>query len=548
MATVREERTDFLVLGAGIAGMRAAVELARAGRVLVLSKGKLAETGTGWAHGGIAVAMGDDQEVRLHLHDTLLAGEGLCDEEAVRVLVREGPRQIKQLIDWGMRFERGTKLAFTREGVRSQARVLHAHGESTGGEILRALAAKARSLAAVKFRPHTFVTDLLMDGNRVVGVTCFDETRSALKTIYADAVLIATGGLGQVFKETTNPSLATGDGVAMAYRAGAVLSDLEFVQFHPTALYLKGAPRLPLPEALREQGAHLRNIELERFMHRYHEDADRAPMNPLCRALMMEMQRCRSDFVYLDLTELDAEYVKKRFHKAYAACIKFNLDITEDLVPVRPAVHYAVGGVAADLNGATTLAGLYVVGEAAANGVHGATRLADNSLLEGLVYGARTAAAMVAQRSHPRPMPKPAAARTPWHPTAATTRRHGAAPRPAASVRSTKPSDSLRLGVEQLSDEVRSLMWERVGIIRVAKELGEVVQRLAWLSPAQPAAASLAAWEGRNVLDVARLIARSALAREESRGTHYRSDFPLKNESQPALHSYVSKGAEVYFG
>jgi L-aspartate oxidase len=534
MVALGDERADFIILGGGIAGVRAAIELARAGRVLVLNKGDLAEGRADWGHGGIAVTKGDDEEVHLHLHETLQAGDGLCNEEAARFLVREGPRQIETLIGWGMRLERsGTKLAFTREGVRTQTRVLHAHGGSTGEEVLRALVVKARTLPGINFRPHSFVPDLLMDGGHVVGVNCLDETTSTVKQILADAVLVATEGFGQVYKSTTNPSIATGDGSAAAYRAGALLSDMEFVQFHPTALHLKGAPRLALPGALRQMGAHLRNIDLERFMHRYHEDADRAPTNVLCRASIMEMQRCGSEFVYLDLTELDAECVKKRFPKVHATCIKFNIDITEDLVPVCPAAHYAVGGIAVDLNGATTLPGLYAVGEAAANGVHGANRLADNSLLEGLVYGALTAATMATRKSSPVAMPQPAFGRTFWNSSA-----------PARGGRNAKPPQSLKLDPEKLAAEVRHLMWEKVGIIRTGDELGEAVRRLEGISLAETA--SRPSWEARNVRDVAEVIARSALARQESRGTQYRSDFPLKAE--PALHSYVSKGAGVYFG
>ncbi|HMD96525.1 MAG TPA: FAD-binding protein [Terriglobia bacterium] len=539
MAASRDERVDFIVLGAGIAGVRAAIELARAGRVLVLSKGELAESRAEWGHVGIAVTKGDDEEVHLRLHETLQAGDGLCNEEAARFLVNEGPRQIETLIGWGMRLERtGTKLAFTREGVRTQTRVLHAHGGSTGEEVLRALVAKARTLPGIKFRPHSFVPDLIADGHRIVGVSCLDETTSTAKPILGDAVLVATEGFGQVYKSTTNPSLATGDGSAAAYRAGALLSDMEFIHFHPTALHLKGAPRLPLPGELRQMGAHLRNIDLERFMPRYHEDADRAPTNVLCRASIMEMQRCGSDFVYLDLTELDAECVKKRFPKVHATCIKFNIDITEDLVPVRPAAHYAVGGIAVDLNGATTLPGLYAVGEAAANGVHGANRLADNSLLEGLVYGALTATTMAERQSSPVAMPQPVAGRSPWNSSA-----------PARGGRNAKLPPPQKLDAEKLSSEVRHLMWEKVGIIRTGDQLDEAVRRLQGISAAEePTTASRPAWEARNLRDVAEVIARSALARQESRGTHYRSDFPLKAESQPALHSYVSKGAGVYFG
>ena len=294
MVARKDSGVDFVVLGGGIAGMRAAIELARGGRVLVLTKDDLYESSTEYAQGGIAAALGEDDEVTLHLHDTLLAGDGLCREEAVRVLVEEGPEQIHQLIEWGMRFDRnGTKLAFTREGAHSRSRVLHAHGDSTGSEILRALMAKARTLPSIQLQPHTFATELVVEDGKVCGVTYLDAKSSAPKRIPASAVLLATGGLGHVYKETTNPSVACGDGVAMAYRAGALLSDMEFVQFHPTALFVKGAPRFLLSEALRGEGAYLRNLLLERFMPRYHEAAELAPRDVVARAIILEMQKTR---------------------------------------------------------------------------------------------------------------------------------------------------------------------------------------------------------------------------------------------------------------
>ena len=356
MASAKNQRVDFLVLGSGIAGVRAAITLAAKGRVLVLTKGDVYESNTRYAQGGIAVALAEDDEVCLHLHDTLQAGDGLCREEAVRILVEEGPRLIQELIEWGMHFDRnGTKLAFTREGAHSRSRVLHAHGDSTGSEILRALMARAKSLANIQIHPHAFAVDLLMDGQRVAGVTYLDERTSALKEVRSNAVLLATGGLGNVYKETTNPPMACGDGVAMAYRAGALLSDMEFVQFHPTALYIKGAPRFLLSEALRGEGAKLRNIDLDRFMPHYHEAAELAPRDIVSRALVMEMLRTESEFNYLDLTSLDPAHVKKRFPRIYSTCLEYNIDITTDLVPIRPAAHYAMGGVATDLNGVATL-------------------------------------------------------------------------------------------------------------------------------------------------------------------------------------------------
>jgi L-aspartate oxidase len=533
MSGKRELQVDFLVLGGGIAGTRAAIELARAGKVLVLTKDELYESSTEYAQGGIAAALGEDDEVALHLHDTLRAGDGLCREEAVQILVSEGPPQIKKLIGWGMRFDRdGNKLAFTREGAHSRSRVLHAHGDSTGSEILRILMAKAKSRRNIQFLPRAFAVDLLVDGNGVCGVTFLDEKTSSLRTVTAKAVLLATGGLGQVYKETTNPSVATGDGVAMAHRAGALIADMEFIQFHPTALYVKGAPRFLLSEALRGEGAYLRNILLERFMPRYHEAAELAPRDIVSRAIIKEVQRTKSEFVYLDLTELEQAHVKKRFPRIYSTCLHYNIDITRDLVPIRPAAHYAMGGVATDLQGATSLKGLYAAGEVASTGVHGANRLASNSLLEGLVFGARAASAMIERRREFGPSLPPA---NPDHLAGCAT------PRRDLNGREAQP---VPLSPEKIVNEVRSILWDKAGIIRNRRDLCEGIRRLDLFQLASPSAPSRRFYEARNILLVARIIAQSALAREESRGAHYRSDFPLKDEA--AKHSFTSKDTPLF--
>jgi L-aspartate oxidase len=536
MSGKRELQVDFLILGGGIAGTRAAIELAPAGKVLALTKGELYESSTEYAQGGIAAALGEDDEVGLHLHDTLRAGDGLCREKAVQILVSEGRQQIEQLIAWGMRFDRnGNKLAFTREGAHSRSRVLHAHGDSTGSEILRALMAKAKSHRAIQFLPHAFAVDLLVDGNRVRGVTYLDESTSALKTLHAKAVLLATGGLGQVYKETTNPLVATGDGVAMAHRAGALSSDMEFVQFHPTALYVKEAPRFLLSEALRGEGACLRNILLERFMPRYHEAAELAPRDIVSRAIIMEMQKTRSECVYLDLTALEPKHVKKRFPRIYSTCLHYNIDITADLVPIRPAAHYAMGGVATDLHGATSLKGLYAAGEVATTGVHGANRLASNSLLEGLVFGARAALAMIDQRREFKPLlPRKDPNSVAGHAT----------PGPDLNAPEAEP---VRLSAQETVNEVRSILWNNVGIIRKGKDLCDAMRRLDSLLLDCPTAPSRQFYEARNILEIGRIITQSALARKESRGAHYRSDFPLKDETTPAKHSFASKHAPVFF-
>ncbi|MEJ2009057.1 MAG: L-aspartate oxidase [Acidobacteriota bacterium] len=522
----KNEHVDFLILGAGIAGLRAGIELADAGRVLVLTKGEIYESSTEYAQGGIAAALAEDDEVSLHFQDTLQAGDGLCREEAVRVLVEQGPREIKKLIDWGMHFDReGTKLAFTREGAHSRSRVLHAHGDSTGAQILRALIVKVKTLPSIEIRPLTFVSGLLTDGMRVAGVSYIDVNTSRPRTIEARAVVLATGGMGQVYKETTNPDVACGDGAAIAYRANALLSDLEFIQFHPTALYAKGAPRFLLSEALRGEGAILRNIDLKRFMPHYNEAGELAPRDIVSRSIVMEMRKTGSEFVYLDLTGLKAEHVKNRFPRIYSTCMQYNLDITSDLLPVRPAAHYAMGGVATDLDGRTSLEGLYAAGEVAATGVHGANRLASNSLLEGLVYGARAGASIRRHSCHHDPKTVPASAKS-----------QGSSHPSAASV-----------DTEHIVKELREVLWEKVGIIRDQHGLADAVRQLGQISVHEPCPLDRRCHEAHNMLTVARLIAASALARKESRGAHYRTDMPFKDNSTAPLHSFVSKDSQVVF-
>ncbi len=513
--------TDFIVVGAGIAGLRAAVELASAGRVVCLAKQEVTESNTQYAQGGIAAALSDEDEVRLHLEDTLKAGDGLCNEEAARILVEEGPPRIEELIEWGTEFDRaGAKIAFTREGAHSRSRVLHAHGDSTGREIGRALYLKA-ALTPISFYEFEFTTDLLLDDGRVGGVRVLDQS-GRLHEVRASAVLLATGGLGQVYSDTTNPAVATGDGVAMAYRAGAEISDMEFVQFHPTALFLKNAPRFLLSEALRGEGAYLRNFELTRFMPRYHELAELAPRDVVARAIAHELERVKRPdaAVYLDLTHLNAERVRKRFPTIYSTCMRYNVDIATELVPVRPAAHYAMGGVHTDLRGQTSIPGLFAAGEVACTGVHGANRLASNSLLEGLVYGARAAQNM---REHFR----------------ASQRSQVANAKSAVANSNGQPGET-----ETFIKKVQSLMWQNVGIVREGKNLRQAVAELSAMRA--PAGGDRRTCEAANILQAALLIARSALAREESRGAHYRLDFPLKNEAKFRKHSVVS-GEKIRF-
>jgi len=501
--------TDFLIVGAGVAGLRAAIELAPAGNVLVLAKDKLRESSSEYAQGGIAAALNDDDEVSLHEADTLAAGDGLCNQQAVHVLVEEGPRVIEELIAWGAEFDRdGPKLLFAREGAHSRSRVLHAHGDSTGKEIARTLGRKAVSFPSVQSLSFTAITELLLDDNgQVAGAMAFDEQTSRHVAISAKAVLLATGGFGRVFRATTNPDVVTGDGIAMAWRAGAAVSDMEFVQFHPTALHVPGAPYFLLSEALRGEGAWLRNLAGDRFMLGAHPLAELAPRDVVSRAIVSEMEKTGAPHVLLDLSHREPGFVSRRFPRIYETCLQYGIDLEKQPAPVHPAAHYAMGGVRTDLNGRTNIPALYAAGEAACTGVHGANRLASNSLLEGVVYGARAGRDMKEFASA-----NPGQGHIPSTPTF--------------------PKIEERW--------LRQLAWDKCGIIRTGEGLQQAISALDEVVFEQRPAATRLDFEVRNMHTVARLIALSGLARKESRGGHNRADFPDK-DPKFQKHSLVQK-------
>jgi L-aspartate oxidase len=526
---------DYVVVGSGVAGVRAAIELSQAGSVLILAKSDLSESATAYAQGGIAVALSDEDEIGLHEQDTINAGDGLCRPETVALLVEEGPKYITQLIEWGTEFDRaGTKLAFTREAAHSRSRILHAHGDSTGREISRALLARAHTIPHLHLRAHAFTTGLLIEKGRAAGVRFIDETDGSLHELHAGAVLLATGGLGQLYRETTNPEVATGDGMAIAFEAGAVLSDMEFVQFHPTALAVKGAPRFLLSEALRGEGGILRNINLERFMKRYHEAQELAPRDVVARAITSEMHKTNSQYVYLDMTAKPKDFLEKRFPRIYSTCLSYGLDLASDLAPVSPAAHFTMGGVKADLWGRTSVAGLYAAGETAATGVHGANRLASNSLLEGLVFGARAGIAMMKDA----PGSKKNAGHLPGVPAPKNWNNSS-----EKSAEKAKPKPAASNGLTQLKE----LMWKCAGILRSGKELKTAIEALRTMGIPQSARNGRFDHELRNLYTLGSLIARSALTREESRGSHYRSDFPYRDDEKLQKHSLIAKDHDVTY-
>jgi L-aspartate oxidase len=504
---------DFLIIGSGIAGLRAAVELADAGSVLIVTKAEPREGNTGYAQGGIAAAVGSDDSPESHAADTIAAGDGLCDERAVRVLVEDGPGFVRELIAWGAEFDRGPdgQPALAIEGAHSVRRVLHAR-DATGREIGRVLWLRASALSNVTTLDHARVVELVTEDSdhRCSGARILHEDGTT-SVARAGVVLLATGGAGQVYSDTTNPPVATGDGVAMAYRAGAAVCDLEFVQFHPTALRVPGQPRFLLSEALRGEGARLVNIANERFMARYDPAGDLAPRDRVARSIEHEARRTGHD-VFLSLAHLDPDFVHARFPLISAACREAGLDLARDRIPVGPAAHYVMGGVQTDLDGRTTVPGLYAAGEVACTGVHGANRLASNSLLEGLVFGARAGRAMRLER------PKETAAKASLAPM----------PRSAAAMLGEGSGPDVRA--------IQRLMWHDVGLFRDRTGLLRALHVLepAWqeMNARLDEGAGLDAdgWRTASLLTVARLIARAALGREESRGAHYRSDYPARDD------------------
>lgn len=509
-------RADFIIVGSGIAALRAAAELAGAGDVLILTKAAPREGNTGYAQGGIAAAVGPDDSPELHAADTIAAGDGLCDERAVQVLVEDGPGYVRELMEWGARFDRaadgGPALAI--EGAHSARRVLHAH-DATGREIGRVLWTRASALPRVTTHAHARVVDLVVRDGACQGARFLGDDGS-LSVARAPVVLLATGGAGQVYSQTTNPEVATGDGVAMAYRAGAAVADLEFIQFHPTALNVPGQPRFLLSEALRGEGARLLNAQGEAFMTRYEPAGDLASRDRVSRAIVREGERTGSP-IFLSLEGLDPDFVHERFPLISDACRRAGLDLARDRIPVGPAAHYVMGGVQSDIDGRTTVPGLFAAGEVACTGVHGANRLASNSLLEGLVFGARAGRAMRAG--------------------GARSTGFDGVPRGSTGFDKVLQGSTRLASIGEMdAAEMQAVLWREVGLFR---ERGGLERALAALEPAwlslereldSGAPLDADGWRCASILTVARLIARGALRREESRGGHYRSDFPKRDD------------------
>jgi L-aspartate oxidase len=513
--------TDVLVIGAGIAGLRAALEVPPDLSVLVVTKDRVTESNSSYAQGGIAGVRSPEDTFENHVEDTLIAGDGLCDRAVVELVVHEAPNQIEKLIEFGTRFdEENGQLALTREGGHSHRRIVHALGDSTGFEMMRATIAYARTRPNIRIWDETFTIDLLThEGTCCGAAVARNELGKFL--IWAKQVILASGGCGMVYRETTNPPVATGDGMAAAYRAGAELRDMEFMQFHPTVLYVAGSARYLISEAVRGEGAYLRDVNGERFMPSADSRAELAPRDVVARAIFRTMEKTQHPNVYLDLSHLDPAMVLNRFPGINRVCKSFGLDITKDRVPVRPGAHYMIGGVTVDMQGRTTVPGLWAAGEVTSSGLHGANRLASNSLIEGLVYGTLCGrGATQAIRTAPREM------------TALPVR---------SAILLAEPD--ARLDVADLTASLRSLMVRKMGIVRDRARLLEAKEDLRfWCRYALSREFDgKTGWELQNLLTIARLMIAGALARDESRGTHYRSDFPARDDARWGLRHVSSE-------
>lgn len=501
--------TDVLILGGGLGGSRAALAIDAGLSVLVVTKEGLEESNSAHAQGGIATVLDPEDCFENHVADTLRAGGSLCEQAVVERVVREAPQRIKELIAWGTRFDQvGERLALGREGGHGRDRIAHALGDATGKEVMRAVTARLLALPHVEIWPQTFTIDLLTDEGVCRGALVWNGQHGKTM-IWAKQTILATGGAGQIYRETTNPDVATGDGMAIAYRAGAELRDMEFMQFHPTVLYIAGSSRNLISEATRGEGAWLVDRYGRRFMQEYDSRGELAPRDVVSLAIVSQMEKTRHPNVYLDLTHLDAQRVMGRFPGIAAVCREFSLDITRDRIPVRPGAHYMMGGVTVDSEGRTTLPGLWAAGEVTATGLHGANRLASNSLLEALVYGAHAGEGAS---------------------QAAAAMRDCFSARMLENPRMETPSEPLDLA--DIRNSLKSLMWRNVGVRRDAEGLREAAENLdLWCRYVLARQfTDPDGWKLQNMLCTARLMVAAAIARQESRGAHVRTDFPQTDD------------------
>lgn len=511
--------TDFLVIGTGIAGLSSAIHASKWGNVRIVTKEKLEDSSTEHAQGGIAAVFDKEDSTELHLEDTIVAGAGLCNRSAVQVLVQEGPERVKELIELGTNFDKDfDKIALTREGAHSRRRILHAGGDATGEEVRRALTRVVVNKLDIPVHEKTFILDLIVYQGRCYGALAYCHYYQKYIAYLAPFTILASGGCGQLYQATSNPEVATGDGMAFAYRGGAELMDMEFFQFHPTTLYLPGLPGFLISEAVRGEGAVLRNAQGRRFMSEYHHLEELAPRDVVARAIIDQMKKDQKPNVWLDITQKDAQFVKKRFPTIYNTCLKHGIDLTKDWIPVTPAAHYTMGGIRTDLYSATKVPGLYACGEVACNGVHGANRLASNSLLDGLVFGYRIFEKIIPIfKKFDQDLSK-----IPLYTAEAKL----------PTKRSFEPGYRQRL---------QKLMTAKVGISRNESSLSSAYGQLVeWSKYLAYQFFSIEDWETQNMIQIALVMVKSALARKESRGAHFRADFSKPIASYQGRHFIFS--------
>ena len=528
-ARLPQQVTDVLIIGGGVAGLRAAIAAADTGaEVLLLCKDTLDESNTWYAQGGIAAVLQPADSIDSHVNDTLSCGAGLCDESAVRMVVEEGPGRVLELLKWGIHFDRkegnAHDLAYGLEGGHSFARILHAYGDATGRELAQTLINTVRAREQIRISESSFVIDLLTDPEGGPGAACIGAMaliQGQLQVIWAHRTILASGGAGQLWRESSNPRIATADGHAMAYRAGATLQDMEMVQFHPTTLYIAGAARTLITEAVRGEGGFLVDRHGKRFMHDYHPSGELAPRDVVSRAIVEQIRKTNYTHVYLDVRHIDATSFAERFPQLCALCRQFSIDPSVDLIPVHPATHYMIGGVDCDNDGRTSLSGLFAIGEAGCSGLHGANRLASNSLLEGLAFGARAGlAAATGAREKPVKFPSNLEHRIPV-------------------------STKTELDMTDVKSSLRSVMWRNVGIERTSDRLAETREIIAFWSryvmdktflPSLGIEPAKAGWELQNMLTACYLVTTAAYTRTESRGAHHRTDYPNRDDDHWRLH------------
>ena len=515
LKTLPVVNTDVIVIGAGIAGLFTALKLSEKHRVVLVTKKSLLDSNTRYAQGGIAAVIAETDSPQLHLEDTLLAGAGLCERDAVDALVHEGPLGVRDLIDLGTKFDvENGEFALTKEGAHSQRRILHANGDATGFEIVRALSKKALENNQIEVWDNHFAIDLITDNGECIGALVQKENGERIY-LRGNATVLCSGGCGQLYRYTTNPEVATADGVSMAYRAGASVRDMEFVQFHPTSLCYPGAPRFLISEAVRGEGAILRNIRGERFMEKYDALLELAPRDVVARAIVSEMEQTNATFVYIDITHKSEAFIKHRFPTIYKYCLEYGLDLTTDWIPVAPAMHYMMGGVETDLNGQTSLPRLYACGEVSSTGVHGANRLASNSLSEAIVFGRR----IVEQINALSPL------------------EHSS--ELIVNLNRTIP---LMQPVVEKRLKLQRVMVRYAGLKRSAQGLQQGMVELQRQLPIFEANLSeREEFEFANLLTCALLTTASALYREESRGGHYRIDFPARDDENWLKHTVLNR-------